>query len=609
MLHFSLRRIGESTRRSLRRFPLTLLSALVAGIAAAAYVDDHDSTKLPRVLLAAQLGIPLFLAASLLAERRARLGLPAATGIVARAIGAALLVAYYLMLPRDVDPAQMLRFTQLNVGLHLLVAVLPFARRGESNGMWQFNLALLLRFLTAAFFSAVLFAGLSVAIVALKTLLDIRIDDDVYLQLWCLIAFVFNTSYFLGGVPQDLAALDQKRDDPKVVRIFAQYILAPLVGVYLAILFVYLVKVVVTAEWPSGWIGYLVSCVAAAGLLSLLLLKPLSERPDNRWVRRYARTFHALMLPAVAMLALAIFKRTDQYGVTEPRYYLIVLTVWLAALTVAGCLRREVFLKAIPASLCALAFVTAFGPWGAFSVSRHGQLDRLDSLLAANARLAGGVLVASEAPISADDRREISAVLDYLFDHFGPAALGGRVDGGLRDALAAIAAGSAPRRPPAGELTRAVTAQVNVPYIAGWDRLARGNYSFRRETGAEAVAIRGYDRFVGLAGLGDRAVAFTLAGDSCRVAVGWDPAAVTVTRGGEPALVLPLASVLAALRERESLDGERAVPTALLAVAGESATVRATLQIERITWFEENGHITRGDLAGVLLLATDRAEE
>ena len=42
---------------------------------------------------------------------------------------------------------------------------------------------------------------------------------------------------------------------------FAQYTLVPLVSMYLVILTLYFGKVVVTWDWPQGWIGYLVSLI------------------------------------------------------------------------------------------------------------------------------------------------------------------------------------------------------------------------------------------------------------------------------------------------------------------------------------------------------------
>ena len=67
---------------------------------------------------------------------------------------------------------------------------------------------------------------------------------------------------------------------------------------------------------PSGWIGWLVSSVAAAGLFSLALLHPLVEKKEERWIATYARVYFILMLPAIGMLLTALAKCIGQYGFT-----------------------------------------------------------------------------------------------------------------------------------------------------------------------------------------------------------------------------------------------------------------------------------------------------
>ena len=64
---------------------------------------------------------------------------------------------------------------------------------------------------------------------------DLIQDDsaEAYGRLDLMLLFVFNTWFFLAGVPGDFAALDESREFPRGIRVFAQYILAPLVGVYL----------------------------------------------------------------------------------------------------------------------------------------------------------------------------------------------------------------------------------------------------------------------------------------------------------------------------------------------------------------------------------------
>jgi hypothetical protein len=602
---FSFRRIGALTGRSLRRFPLVLLSALVAGVSAAIMVAGGGADPVWRnVLMAATLGIPLLLTIALVAERGAAWGLPRAMRPVAATVAVVLLVIYGATLPIQFRVADVLRFLQLTVALHLLLAVAPFARRGEERGMWQFDLALLLRFVTAVFFSAVLFGGLSLALLALDKLLGLAIADELYLQLWFLIICVFNTAYVLAGVPEDLAALDRREEQPRVVRVLARSILAPLVMVYLVILLAYLVKVVVTAVWPSGWIGYLVSGVAVAGILSLLLAKLELDRPERSWLRIYARIFHLLMLPAVAMLALAVVQRINQYGVTEPRYFLLVLTGWLAAVVLAGCWRHPAPIKAIPATLAAVALVTMVGPWSAYAVAQRSQQARLETVLAATSRLEGGRIVAAEAPVSTVQQREISELLRYLFEHFGPGALGAAADAELRERLDAVAAGSGSRDTvPARELAEAAAEYAGVAYTAAASHRRGAGYAFERDGRRRAVPVAGWEHLVPLQLVREREQDFLLAADTCRVRVDWPAETLELELGAAGEVRLSLAPMLARLRALDR-QGGGAVPDSLLDLAGAADGRPLLVHVQELWWNEDAaGRVEIGNLRGELLLS------
>ncbi|HEV8355450.1 MAG TPA: DUF4153 domain-containing protein, partial [Gemmatimonadales bacterium] len=201
-------------------------------------------------------------------------------------------------------------------------------------------------------------------------------------------------------------------------------VLMPLVAVYLVILTAYLGKVIVTRTWPRGWIGYLVSCVSLAGVLALLLVHPIRERADSRWVNWYGRWWFVAILPSLVMLLMAVGKRLGQYGVTEPRYFLLVLALWMLGLSLYYGVTASRNIKLIPMSLAAVAALTSAAPWGAYAVSRRSQVGRLDRILAANhLGRAGDAGRAAAGAVSFEDRRELSAILRYLSTTRGVAAV------------------------------------------------------------------------------------------------------------------------------------------------------------------------------------------
>ena len=102
---------------------------------------------------------------------------------------------------------------------------------------------------------------------------------------------------------------------------FAQYILTPLAFTYLIILLAYLVKIVAGAEWPSGWVGWLVASVSVTGILGFLLVHPLRGDPAEGWIRSYGRWLFVGLVPAALMLLVAFCKRIVPYGLTEHVVY------------------------------------------------------------------------------------------------------------------------------------------------------------------------------------------------------------------------------------------------------------------------------------------------
>ena len=412
----SLDTLWIAARGSFVRFPGVMLCAVTGAVAAIVAVEVDDPEDWVKLFLCAQLGIPFMFAITLAGEAR---GWSAARVWALRALALLALVGYGLTFQEKYEVVSGTRHAQYTIGALLLVAFLPFRIQEQPGGFWQYNRSLFTRMCVAVLYSAVLCGGLELALVGIDELLGVNVPDELYFHLFATIAMVVMPWVFAGGVPRDIPALDTDTEYPRGLKVFAQYILLPIVIIYLAILMIYLGKIVVTRVWPSGWIGWMVSIVAVVGIFANLLVHPVRDREGNQWVRTYARWYYIIMVPAAVMLLLAVGKRIDQYGITENRYILAVLGTWLAGLCVYFILRSSRNIKVIPITLCIIAFATSFGPWGAFSVSHSSQLGRLAGLLERNGILVEGVLVPAPGDVPLEDRREISAITHYIVTTHG----------------------------------------------------------------------------------------------------------------------------------------------------------------------------------------------
>jgi hypothetical protein len=579
----SFARLAEEAAAAARRFPLALLCGVIAAVAGILLVDAGEGEEVYlRILYAASLGLPLFIGLEMVAERR---DWSVVGRVVAISAGALLLLAIYLLRQGWSEDVALDRYFQLWLGLHLFVAVGPYLGVNEQNGFWQYNMSLFLRFLVATLFAVVLYFGLSIALLAIDNLFGLDVDGEWYGRLWFILAFVFHPWFFLGGVPHDFAALESRRLFPHGLKVFGQYILAPIVALYLVILTAYLGKVLVTQEWPSGWIGWLVSSVAVAGILSLLLLRPIEETEENRWVRTYARWFWVALIPSIGMLLAAIWKRIDQYGVTERRYFLVVLSLWLAGIALFYIVRRRGSLKVIPATLAVGAFVTLAGPWGAYAVSERSQVDRLREILARNGMLADGRISAPATEPTFQDRREMSAVVRYLVGTHDVEAIEPWFESGLADV---DTVGIDPGRMTDDEIetrTESIVARMGVGYVNRWAGMAGDEYNLQAVNDAEPLDVSGRDWAVrDWSAWGERSDSLTIDGRSYELS--WDAEAGTITLA-DAAGALVTARLEKAVESARSFQSDSSaapgIPARILTVRSRGERARLTVYLSRVS--------------------------
>ena len=497
----SLESIGRDAATALRRFPVTLAFAWLAFWATNELILlDGDHPRLLALAIVATLGISMSLAVALFSERLGP-GVPAAARVGLALIVPVVLGIVAVLWPHWTDDMQWRRYAQLSLLGHALVAVLPYARVREPNGFWQFNRTLLERFVIATVFSGVLFGGLAGALACLKPLFGITVSAKVYGLLSTSVNFVFHPWFFLAGIPADLSSLESRREYPATLRVFAQFILVPLVAVYQVLLTAYLVKVIATGKWPSGLIGWLVSVEATAGMLALLLIHPVRGQAGNLWTRTFSRVFYIALLPSIAMLALSIAKRVGQYGITEDRYFVMVLTAWLAAISLTFIVRRDADIRVIPLTLALLAAATIGGPWGAYRVSLWSQRAHLMRVLESNGLWHEGKLGVTDRDVPYAASKEISSTITYLIRSHGSDALRPL----FGDDVAAADSGFVRPRGSASEArAQWLMAHLGLAYVNPWQaqetRQGWFNFTATDVSGPEAMAIHGYDYHVRIDG-------------------------------------------------------------------------------------------------------------
>ncbi len=576
----SFRQAFQEARVALRRFPFVICDAAV-GTAAAVVLTDHEGPAAPtilfNILLAAALGIPLLTGLAVISERR-RHNRTAAVGL--QLFGVLLLVAYALTVPMDLARAPQVtlyQFFALVIALHLFVAFAPFMVRNEAKGFWHFNKILLLRVLTSLFYTCILWAGLSIALEALDILFGVSVPGKRYGELWILIVGLFNTWFFLAGVPEDATRLESLTEYPKGIRVFAQYILLPIVLIYLVILYAYLAKIVLDWEWPDGWVSKLILGFSGTGIFLFLLLHPLAGQAANAWVTKATRWFYLLLIPLVVVLFLSVWRRVSEYGVTEGRYFALILGVWLGFLVLYFILSKSKSIKVIPTTLCLGALLVSFGPWGAFAVSRQSQVNRLEVIASRAGFLSEARVRPDHGEVSPQDAKQISAILSYLHTTHGFSGIQQWFSMDLR--IDTIASGVAYKSP------AEVSKMMGFEYVERWAEAPGGWMGLNPDS---AFRTAGYDRMSRLwmfSRMGERK---QILGDgvSLHVPESMERITFSSTSNGSQLLQIDLRGHVERLLEKYSSSPTGRIPNEVIAVSasGNGLRVRVcpwAIEVER----------------------------
>lgn len=399
------------------RYPLVMLAALQALIAVMFLIEGSGRPEevYMRCWMIGQLGIPALLGASIWSSSNEKSPMVhwGLQFLIVLALG-----GYFMMLHpegRAFEYNGLPQYLALQVIAHLFVSVAPYLNQRAIADFWSYNRQIFTNLVIGAAFTVIMFAGLSAALLAVNELFDLNIHGENYARLFAFLGLIFNTSYFLFHLPVQYDNLEQQDGEYNVVfRNLCKFILIPIVALYFFILYAYGTKILLQWNLPRGWVSSLVIGFSVVGIFTYLLNYLLPKYDSSGLVSIYRRLFWWVLLPLTVLLFVAIGRRLSDYGITEERYLVAHVGVWMASMCVYFLLSKRDNIKFIPISLAVFTLAYAFGPFGAHAVSIRNQVSRLQDVLTRNQRLEGMKVKADGPEISIDDRAKINGVLEYL---------------------------------------------------------------------------------------------------------------------------------------------------------------------------------------------------
>lgn len=376
-------------------------------------------------------GAILTLALSLWAEETATARLRRSVQTAAHVLWAA--NAVYLYAVADITPEHFVANAALVTALTATVFIGSFLRAKQDLALWHFALRTVVAAAVAVLIGLALWGGIALLLASLESLLDLNLGNHAlaYASVACNV--LLSSVLFLYQLPEGQGKHVERYRPARILTVAARYVLLPLLGAYLALLYFYALLILVRWELPEGGVSWPVTALVAGTLLWFVLLYPVRVQEDRKWDARLAHWLPVAVLPLLLLMTIGICRRLSDYGITAMRLYLLAFNLWCYGICAYLALSRKGRIRWILVSFAAIFLLTSTGPQSFMAVTRR--------VLTAQVRRAWEQTPdAPKFPMSdstyndwlrqLDDTTasRVDGKLDYLRDTYGRKAVMGMVD-------------------------------------------------------------------------------------------------------------------------------------------------------------------------------------
>lgn len=247
-----------------------------------------------------------------------------------------LLGFYYYMIPSDFEekPTCFWFFTiGLSICLHLILCLIPYIKTKNNAAFTTFNVSLLIAWIQSALYSFIFYIALSLAILALDKLFDIKLEYMVYFKLFILVTGLIQSLFFLSEIPNDFfnTELPATRS---IFKIITSFVFIPITFLYGIILYAYMVRVALTEHILVEWTFVMVIWYFVVGLLAWLFAGYYDNEGDNNLLAFFRKWFFRISLLPLCLLFISLYRNIEISGITTDFYLVAMLAFSLGLILI-----------------------------------------------------------------------------------------------------------------------------------------------------------------------------------------------------------------------------------------------------------------------------------
>ena len=267
----------------------------------------------------------------------------------------------------------------------LVVLLIPFGsflREKDDLKVWHFILSLCGALLISGVVAWVMTGGLEGLLFGTAALFDFDAGKKLPLVIMIVCTILLFGMLFLALIPHSERKHNASAEMPSFLTKIVSWLLLPLLGCYILVLYAYGLNILIQWELPKGMISWLVSAVMAVYVLCYVLLYPQVTHQESWQSKVLTRWLPIVILPLLVLMSVGVVRRFADYGVTPPRLYLLTLLLWFYAICIVMLVVPRKRFRWIALSFAALFILSSGHPLNYYRLCRPYLSAKIDQMIA-----------------------------------------------------------------------------------------------------------------------------------------------------------------------------------------------------------------------------------
>ena len=303
-------------------------------------------------------------------------------------------------------------FTLIPISI-VLFLLIPILKKKENKE--KYLQSVFSNFVITGIFAGVLWIGVEIILTTVNYLFFYS-GDSLFFRLttysFWFITEVFGASLFLSLLKKPDDNLENY-EFPFIFNLLIKFVIIPLIIIYTGVLYIYMMKVLISMHLPKGLISHLVLWYTAFSVAVMILITPFTQK--DKFFENFKKYFPYFSIPLIFASLFAVFQRTYQYGITENRYYVLISIFWLFFCMILYI--RKMNITGIFISLITCLVISVYTPLSAKNISNFSQSQRLKRMLVKYGALKDGKISKITQKLNNSEGSQIYTTLQYISDN------------------------------------------------------------------------------------------------------------------------------------------------------------------------------------------------